>query len=94
MQKIENEFDKFVYEQYCNKRDAKDKEIETKTKELETKTKELETKTKEIETKNRKIETLNKEIESIKKLINKLHAFDDFNSPEARKIINSLMFLI
>lgn len=87
MQKIENEFDKFVYEQYCNKRDAKDKEIETKTKELETKTK-------EIETKNRKIETLNKEIESIKKLINKLHAFDDFNSPEARKIINSLMFLI
>ena len=80
MQKIENEFDKFVYEQYCNKRDAKDKELETKTKEIETKTKE--------------IETLNKEIESIKELIEKLHSLDDFNSPEARKIINSLMFII
>lgn len=79
MQKIENEFDKFVYEQYCNKPDAKDKEIETKTKELETKTKE--------------IETLNKEIESIKELIEKLHSLDDFNSPEARKIISSLMLL-
>ena len=87
MQKIENELDELIYEQYGDKLDAKDKEIEIMHKKMETKTK-------EIETKNRKIETLNKEIESIKKLINKLHAFDDFNSPEARKIINSLMFLI
>ena len=80
MQKIENELDELIYEQYGDKLDAKDKEMETLNKELETK--------------NRKIETLNKEIESIKELIEKLHAFDDFNSPEARKIINSLMFLI
>ena len=87
MQKIENELDELIYEQYGDKLDAKDKEMETLNKELETLNK-------EIETKNRKIETLNKEIESIKELIEKLHAFDDFNSPEARKIINSLMFLI
>ena len=87
MSGLDRSFDELVYEQYGDKLDAKGKEIEIMHKKMETLNKEL-------ETKNRKIETLNKEIKSIKKLINKLHAFDDFNSPEARKIINSLMFLI
>ena len=107
MRHIENELDELVYEQYGDKLDAKDKEIEMMHKEMETKDKEMETKDriietqdKEMETKDRIIETQDKEINNLTKskkaydkLVEKLHTFDDFNSPEAQKIINALMLL-
>lgn len=79
MRHIENELDELVYEQYGDKLDAKDKEIEMMHKEMETKDKE--------------IDNLTKSKKAYDKLVEKLHTFDDFNSPEARKIINALMLL-
>ena len=100
MRHIENELDELVYEQYGDKLDAKDKEIEIMHKEMETKDRIIETQDKEMETKDRIIETQGKEINNLTKskkayakLVEKLHTFDDFNTPEAQKIINALMLL-
>nr|WP_294999842.1 hypothetical protein [uncultured Methanobrevibacter sp.] len=79
MRNIENELDELVYEQYGDKLDAKDKEIENKNTIIKNNEKEIKTK--------------DNTIEKYAKLIKKLQAFDDFNTPEARKIINALILL-
>ncbi len=100
MRKIKNELDELVYEEYGDKLDAKDKEIENKektiisqAKTIKTKNNELKTKDNELKTKDEQISNLNKSNHNYRKLIKKLNKFDDLNTPEARKILDSLTLL-
>ena len=86
MRHIENEIDKLVYDEYGDKLDAKDKEIEEKNKKLETQNKKLKTQTKEIY-------ALNKTNKKYKENIKKLSKIKDLNSPKAKELINSLASL-
>ena len=79
MRHIENEIDKLVYDEYGDKLDAKDKEIEEKNK--------------KIETQNQKLEILNKTNKKYKENIKKLSKIKDLNSPKAKELINSLASL-
>jgi len=107
MRKIKNELDELVYEEYGDKLDEKDQEIEnkektiitqaktikTKNNELKTKNNELKNKDNEIKSKDEQINNLNQTNHNYRKLIEKLNKFDDLNTSEARKILDSLMLL-
>ena len=86
MRKIENELDELVYEQYGDELDAKDKQLEESAKIIKSKENQLKSKEKQLKSKD-------DQLKSYQKLIKKLDDFDDLNTPEARKIINSLMLL-
>ena len=100
MREIKNELDELVYEEYGDKLDAKDQEIENKektiisqAKTIKTKNNELKNKDNELKTKDKQINNLNKSNNNYRKLIKKLNKFDDLNAPEAQKILESLMLL-
>lgn len=76
MRHIENEIDQLVYEEYGDKLDAKDREIEEKNKLIETQSKEL--------------KTVHKNNKEFKEKISQLSKIKDLNSPKAKQIINSL----
>ena len=86
MRKIENELDELIYEQYGDELDAKDKQLEESAKIIKSKENQLKSKEKQLKSKD-------DQLKSYQKLIKKLDDFDDLNTPEARKIINSLMLL-
>ena len=86
MRKIENELDELVYEQYGDELDAKDKQLEESAKIIKSKDNQLKSKDDQLKSKD-------DQLKSYQKLIKKLDDFDDLNTPEARKIINSLMLL-
>jgi len=104
MRHIENEIDQLVYDEYGDKLDAKDREIEeknklieTQSKELETQTQKLKTQSKELETQTQKLKTQSKELKTVhknnkefKEKISQLSKIKDLNSPKAKQIINSL----
>ena len=100
MRKIENELDELVYEQYGDELDAKDKEIDEKDKQIYAKDKELKesvkiikSKDNQLKSKDDQLKSKDDQLKSYQKLIKKLDDFDDLNTPEARKIINSLMLI-
>lgn len=86
MRHIEREIDKLVYDEYGDILDKKDEEIEAKEEEIKTQAK-------EIKSKNNEINELNKSNMEYKAKIKQLSELSDLNSPEAKKIINSLMLL-
>ena len=53
----------------------------------------LNEKDKEIESKTREIEKLNNENKEYKEKIRQLNEIEDLNTPQAKKILNSLMLL-
>ena len=107
MRHIEREIDKLVYDEYGDILDKKDEEIEAKEEEIKTQAKEINSKNEEINSKNEEINSKNEEINSKNNEINELNKsnreykdkikqlseLSDLNSPEAKKIINSLMLL-
>jgi len=83
MRHIENEIDQLVYDEYGDKLDAKDREIEEKNKLIETQTQKLKTQSKELK-------TVHKNNKEFKEKISQLSKIKDLNSPKAKQIINSL----
>ncbi len=79
MREIKNELDELLYEEYGDKLDAKDKEINNLKK--------------SNEKYKRSNQEYKKSNEKYKKQIEKLNELDDLNTPEARKILSSLKLL-
>lgn len=79
MRHIEKEIDKLVYDEYGDKLDEKDHEIKVKNK--------------EIKIKEETIDKLSKTNKEYKNKIKQLKELENLNSPEAKKIINSLLLL-
>ena len=90
MRHIENEIDQLVYDEYGDKLDAKDREIEEKNKLIETQSKELETQTQKLKTQSKELKTVHKNNKEFKEKISQLSKIKDLNSPKAKQIINSL----
>ena len=86
MKQIENEIKIIAREEYKEEFDK----IEKEKLELKNENKELINKNGELETKNGELETKNGEY---KRRIKQLKEMKDLNTPEAKKIINSLMML-
>lgn len=107
MRHIEREIDKIVYDEYGDQLDAKDKMIESQANEIESQANEIASQANEIESQAQELETQSRMIKSkdeeINKLVDKNNQFKskidqlkeigDFNAPEAKKIIQSLMLL-
>ena len=105
MGQFESELHELVYDEFgdvLDKKDeeivAKDKELGQKVKELGQKDKELGQKDKELGQKVKELGQKNKEIEELSKSnmeykakIKQLLKLEDLNSPEAKKILNSLI---
>ena len=79
MRHIESEIEKLVYAEFGDQLDKKDEEIELLTK--------------ENDSMSEKIDSLNQQNLKYKNQISKLKEIGDIDSPEARKIINSLLLL-
>ena len=79
MRQYETDMEELVYDEYGDILNEKDKEIESKTQEIESKT--------------REIEKLNNENKEYKEKIRQLNEIEDLNTPQAKKILNSLMLL-
>ena len=86
MRQIEKEITKLVYDEFGDELDKKDEKIEAQAQEIKIKDKELETKDNEIS-------ELMKSNGEYKKKLEQLSQLGDYNSPEARKIINDLILL-
>ena len=100
MEEYENEMVKIVYEEFEDVLVKKDEEIAIKNQELKSKDDEIKSKEDEIKSKDNEIKSKNKQIiilsqkkEKYKEKIRQLNDFDDLNSPEAKKILSSLMLL-
>lgn len=98
MGQFESELHELVYDEFGDVLDKKDEEIEAKDKELGQKVKELGQKDKELGQKDKELGQKNKEIEELSKSnmeykakIKQLLKLEDLNSPEAKKILNSLI---
>lgn len=91
MGQFESELHELVYDEFGDVLDKKDEEIEAKDKELGQKVKELGQKDKELGQKNKEIEELSKSNMEYKAKIKQLLKLEDLNSPEAKKILNSLI---
>ncbi|WP_410319301.1 hypothetical protein [Methanobrevibacter sp.] len=98
MGQFESELHELVYDEFGDVLDKKDEEIEAKDKELGQKVKELGQKDKELGQKVKELGQKNKEIEELSKSnmeykakIKQLLKLEDLNSPEAKKILNSLI---
>ena len=79
MRQIKTDIEKLVHDEFGDELDAKDREIEEKEKELETK--------------NNEINELNQYRNKLKNKLKELNELKDFNSPEAKQIIQSMMLL-
>ena len=86
MRHFESEIQKLVYDEYGEELDKKDETIEKQSKELKNKSKELKNKSKQIN-------KLNKNEKEYKKKLKQLNELDDLNSPEAKKIISTLIMM-
>ncbi len=86
MREIKNELDELLYEEYGDKLDAKDKEINNLKKSNE----KYKRSNQEYKKSNQEYKKSN---EKYKKQIEKLNELDDLNTPEARKILSSLKLL-
>ena len=100
MREYESEIQRLAYEEYGHILDPLEEKIEKQSKELETKDKELETKDKELETKDKELKAINEENNNLnnfksesKSKLKKLMESDNFDSNEAKKIINSILML-
>jgi len=91
MGQFESELHELVYDEFGDVLDKKDEEIEAKDKELGQKDKELGQKVKELGQKNKEIEELSKSNMEYKAKFKQLLKLEDLNSPEAKKILNSLI---
>ena len=80
MREIKNELDELLYEEYGDKLDAKDKEINNLKK--------------SNEKYKRSNQEYKKSNEKYKKQIEKLNELDDLNTPEARKILDELILMV
>lgn len=85
MRHIENEIEKLVYDEYGDILDKKDEELEAREKEITR----LKNTNKEYENKTRQLNNTNKEY---KNKIKQLKELKDL-TPEAKKIINTMMLL-
>ena len=79
MRQIKTDIEKLVHDEFGDELDAKDREIEEKEKELETK--------------NNEINELNQYRNKLKNKLKELNELKDFNIPEAKQIIQSMMLL-
>ena len=79
MRHIKSEIEKIVYDEFGDELDAKDKIIETKDKELKTK--------------DNEIDSLNKSKSQLKNKAQQLNELDDLNTPQAKKILESMLLL-
>lgn len=93
MEHIKSEMEKILYDEFGDQLNAKDQEIKTKDKQLKTKDQEIKTKDKELETKDKELNKLNKSNNEYKKKLKQLQKLTDWNTPEAKKIINSMALL-
>ncbi len=93
MRHFESEIQKLVYDEYGEELDKKDETIEKQSKELKNKSKELKNKSKELKNKSKQINKLNKNEKEYKKKLKQLNELDDLNSPEAKKIISTLIMM-
>ena len=93
MQEYENEMVKIVYEEFKDVISKKDEEIAIKNQELKSKENEIKSKENEIKSKDAKISRLSQLKNKYNEKIRQLNEFDDLNSPEAKKILSSLMLL-
>ena len=79
MKQIEDDFTKFLYEEFSDELYKKDEEIESQAQ--------------EIKSKEDEINKLNKNNNEYKTKLKQLSQIKDLNTPEARNIINSLILL-
>ncbi len=86
MEHIKSEMEKLLYDEFGDQLTAKDEEINAKDKQLNAKDKQLKTKDQEID-------KLNKSNNEYKKKLKQLQKIADWNTPEAKQIINSMMLL-
>ena len=93
MREIKNELDELLYEEYGDKLDAKDKEINNLKKSNEKYKRSNQEYKKSNEKYKRSNQEYKKSNEKYKKQIEKLNELDDLNTPEARKILSSLKLL-
>ncbi|WP_458453844.1 hypothetical protein [Methanobrevibacter sp.] len=93
MRHIEKEIHKIVYEEYGNILNAKDEKIEAQAKTIKNKNNEIKSKEKELKNKNNEINKLNQSHKKYQEKIKQLNELTDLNTPEAKKILNSLLLL-
>lgn len=93
MRHIEKEIHKIVYDEYGNVLDAKDEEIEAQAKTIQSKNNEIKSKDKELKNKTNEINKLNQSHKKYQEKIKQLNELTDLNTPEAKKILNSLLLL-
>ena len=86
MRHIEREIDKLVYDEYGDQLEAKDKLIESQAQELKTQSM-------LIKSKDNEINSLVEKNNQFKSKIDQLKEIGDFDAPESKKIIQSLLLL-
>lgn len=106
MNELNYSLDDFLYDLYCEKMEEKEREIQRKykiirvqAKEINARNEQIKARDEQIKARDEQINILDEEIrtwnEQIKAkkitLINKLKEVDDFNHPEVREIINSIV---
>ena len=100
MTHFETEIQKIVYDEFGEELEKKDKEINKRDKEINKKDKEINKKDKEINKKDKEINTKNEKIDNLentnneyKTKLQQLKEIKDLNTPEAKKIIESMLLL-
>ena len=86
MRHIEREIDKLVYDEYGDQLEAKDKLIESQAQELKTQSM-------LIKSKDNEINSLVEKNNQFKSKSDQLKEIGDFDAPESKKIIQSLLLL-
>ncbi|MBQ6100467.1 MAG: hypothetical protein IJL02_11480 [Methanobrevibacter sp.] len=91
MRKYKDDMEEIVYSIYGEELEKKDQEIEQQNQKLIEKDAELTKKDAKLTEKNAEITEKNAEINQYKKGIEQLKSLDDLNTPQAQKIINTLL---